>query len=233
MSANVFETLGGIIKEESLFSLTNKVLPNTLVLESKEPFPGYHHDLPAESAPLSVFLVTRKNYTREEITRSAQQIKKYCSFEFDAAASEITIYNDTYPCIRLKNLESYDQISDLQSFFMNEGVTFSKSADIAAKAIIKVKKTFILSEESDVIFSDRLEDYQGYFRIPKQISWKLFEKVTYSVRNNWKGKHFDAALGFFYHNFEIYDVVRIYHRSDDISILQQLRDLYLKELADY
>jgi hypothetical protein len=233
MNDNNFEVLGGIIKEEKLYSVKEKVLENTLVLESKEPYPGYHHALPTEPVPRSVFLITKNLYTREDISRTSQKIKQYCTFNFESATGEIYIHNNLYPCIRIKNLDKYEQIAELQSFFLNEGIVFKKSNNISHKAIIKVKKAFLLSENEDHIFCDKLEDYQGYFSIPKQLSWKLFEKITYSIKNNWQGQHFDAALGYIYKDFEILDMVRIYHRSNNIEILTQLKDLYLKEMAKY
>ncbi len=233
MSESNFEALGGIIKEEKLYSVNEKVLFNTLVLESKEPYPGYHHALPTETVPRSVFMVTKELLTREEVTRLSQKIKVYADFAFEAVTGEVYIHNTMYPCIRVKNLDKYEQIAELQSMFLNEGVSFRKGTEISHKAIIKIKKTFLLGENEDKIFCDKLEDYQGYFILPKQLSWKLFEKITYNIKNNWDGKHFDAAIGYFYKDFEILDVVRIYHHSNSTEILSKLRELYLKELEKY
>jgi hypothetical protein len=228
-----FEALGSIIKEENLISITDKALQNTLVLDLQDPFPGYHHDLPTESIPKSLFLVTNQLYNREQVTRARKNILLYSDFDFNAASSEIFIHNDVLFGIRIKALNSYDQIDQLQKDFINEGFSFRKFENINTKAIIKVKKTFLLEELESDIFADQLENYQGYFQIPKTLSWKLFEKITHSVRNNWEGKHFDAALGFFYKNFDIYEVVRIFHQREDQSILKELQTLYLKEMAKY
>lgn len=228
-----FEALGSIIKEEHLISITDKALHNSFVLDTQVPFPGYHHDLPTESIPKSLFLVTNQLYNREQLTRARKNILQYSDFDFNSASCEIFIHNDVYPAIRVKELNSYDQIAQLQKHFINEGFTFRKFENINTKAIIKVKKTFFLEELEPEIYADQLENYQGYFQIPKSLSWKLFEKITYAVRNNWEGKHFDAALGFFYKNFDIYEVVRIFHQREDQSILKELQALYLKEMAKY
>ncbi|MCF8372544.1 MAG: hypothetical protein K9H64_13020 [Bacteroidales bacterium] len=228
-----FEALGSLIKEEELKCLKEKILTNTCVLESDVPFPGYHHDVPIESIPRHVFLMTSKAYNREQVTRATHNIKKYCPFEFDAVSGEVFINNNTLPCVRIKGLENYEDISELQTYYQNEGFKFMKQEKIRAKGIIKVKKTFVLEEVKPGIYCDKLDDKMGYFQISKNISWKLFEKITYAVRNNWTGQHFDAAQAFFYRNFDIVEVVRIFHRSQDISSLEELQALYNIELAKY
>lgn len=230
---STFEAIGSLIKEENLFSIQDQSIRHTLVLESQDPFPGYHHDTPVESIPRSVFLATSQLYDRETVTRTRKNILKYADFDFDAASAEIFIHNDIYPCLRIKQLNHYDQIAILQQHFLNEGLTFKRFENIHSKAIIKVKKTFFLHELESGVYGDQLEPYQGYFDIPKNISWKLFEKITQNIRNNWEGRHFDAALGFFYKKFDVHDMVRIYHQSSDPSILINLKSLYLKELANY
>lgn len=227
------EVLGSIIKEENLYAIQDKGFHNTLVLDTKDPFPGYHHDIPMDSIPKSIFLVTNQLYNREQVTRARKNILKYSDFDFNAATAEVFLHNEVYACIRIKALESYQQIPSLQQHFINEGFSFRKFEALDDKAIIKVKKTFFLEELSEGIYCDQIENYQGYFRIPKSLSWKLFEKITHSIRNNWEGKHFDAALGFFYQNFDIYDMVRVYHQSSDHLWLADLQAMYLKELAKY
>ncbi len=228
-----FEVLGSLMKEEDLRSFKEKVLPNTFVLESEVPFPGYHHDTPTESVPRLLFLMTSENYNREQVTRASHNIKMYCPFDFDAASGEIFVNNNNLPCIRIKGLESFEKITQLQSFFQNEGISFRKKKKLKAKGIIKIKKTFVLEEKKPGIYCDKLEEAMGYFEIPKTMSWKLFEKITQNVRNNWDEQHFDAALAFFYRNFDIIEVVRIYHKTQNIEILEKLKDMYDKEIAKY
>jgi hypothetical protein len=229
----VFEALGSIIKEEKLRCLKDKIMTNTCVLESDAPFPGYHHDVPVVPVPRLVFLMTSKAYNREQVTRAAHNIKKYCPFKFDAASGEIFINNDKLSCVRIQGLENFEEIAELQSFFVDEGFKFMKQEKLRAKGIIKIKKTFMLEEVKPGIYCDKLNNKMGYFEIPASISWKLFEKITYTVRNNWKGEHFDAAQAFFYRNFDIIEVVRIYHRFQDIHILEELKQFYLNEIAKY
>ncbi|MEA3445068.1 MAG: hypothetical protein U9R19_10130 [Bacteroidota bacterium] len=228
-----FEALGSLIKVEDLRCLSENVLANTFVLESELPFPGYHHDIPTESVPRLVFLMTSEVYNREQVTRAAHNIKMYCPFGFDAAAGEIFINNDKLPCIRIKGLDSFENIAHLQSYFQNEDITFKKKKNLKGKGIIKVRKTFVLEEIKPDIYFDKLENTMAYFQIPKKLSWKLFEKITHNIKNNWDGQHFDAALAFFYKNFDIVEVARIYQESQDIETLEKLKEMYDTEIARY
>ena len=230
MNTKAFEALGGVIKEELLNTVDEFVIQNSFVLETIDPFPGYHSDIPVDSVPPSVFLVCKDKLSREEVCRASKQIKKYYSKDFDAAWAEIFVYNHHFHGIRLKKLGDYSSIAELQSNFMNEGFEFRKTKSVNDKCIIRVRKSFLLEEVDEGIFMDKRENYFSYFLLPDQLSWKIFEKLTYSVRNNYRGKHFDAALGYFYHNFEIEDVVRIYMRNFDLSAMQKLKELYLSHL---
>ena len=227
--ARFFETLGNIIKEEKLVAIKDKKLPSTCVLEMEKPFSAYHHELPSESVPGTVFLITTKFYSREDITRATQNIKRYASFEFDAASGQIFIYNDVYSFIRIKDLNDYNAI---QSNFMNEGISFCKNVTINAIGIIKVKKYFSFEEVNENVFLDNIDKNMGYFKIPDQLTWKLFYKITQNVKNNWDGKQFDAAIGSFYRHLEMVDVVRIFNTEMNSELLSKLYILYLREIAN-
>ena len=230
--ATYFETLGNIIKEEKLITLENKILPNSCVLEMIEPYSAYHHELPTATGPGSVFLLTNEFYSREAITRATQNIKKYAKFDFNAATGKIFIYNNTYPCIRIKDINDYNLIPEIQSNYMNEEISFSKNEKIDASGIIKIKKYFSVEAVDGNIFLDRIDKEMGYFRIPNQITWKLFVKIIKSIKNNWDGRHFDAALGSFYRHHEIIDVVRIFKSNVNAQILETMRESYLKEITN-
>ena len=65
----IIQTIGGVAKEETLFTLTTSVMPNTFVLENEEPYPGYHgKNLPSGSKPISVFLITKRKHSFVLIT---------------------------------------------------------------------------------------------------------------------------------------------------------------------
>jgi hypothetical protein len=224
------ESLGNIIKEETLQSVTFNVIQNTLVLENCEPFPGYHgENLPFESAPETVFLMTPKVCHTETIFRLSSQICKYHNLSFDACPVEITIFNNLYYGIRIRGLKSYTVIADIQGCYMDQGFTFLKYKKIRSSGLIKVEKIFRLEKIDDQIYKDQEDTLTYYLKIPYEFNWNLFKKVTANIKNNLENRNFDAAIGFVYLK-EIMDFVRIY-AATDVSRLKIIRKKYLEEIA--
>jgi hypothetical protein len=60
-------------------------MPNTLVLESLHPFPGYHgHTSLKGPAPNSIYLVTDIKYEGEDILRAAKKVRRMLPYKFEA-----------------------------------------------------------------------------------------------------------------------------------------------------
>ncbi len=231
---NIIERYGNLIKEESLVTMEDKILPNTFVLEAPEPFPGfysYYSDAPSDSKPLYVYLVLNKQYTIEETTRATQNIKDYFKTNFSAAAGHIDIYNEQFEILRIRHLDSYDQIMDLQACYKDEGIEFKKKPkSIQGKGIIRLRKFFTLEELGDDMFFDVDEKDHGYFTIPRKLKWKEFEEITKKVKNNWDFSNFDAAVGHFHKNFCICDMIRIYNPKIDREYLEAAKKKYLERI---
>jgi len=224
------EVFGGLAKRENLITLNEHVMPNTLVLESELPFPGYHgKNLPQEPVPNALFFVTSKMHTIEKVIRATSDIKKYFHHPFDAAAGKICIFNNTYGCIRIRGLESFDHISELQVKFIDLGFTFKKKKSIHAPCIIQLKKSFVIETISEGLFKD-LEDMSMYYlQIPRQLKWEMFESITKKLKNNMDNANFDAALGSIYYQ-GVKDVVRIYAQDITTERLQSIREKYITEI---
>jgi hypothetical protein len=231
MNNQVIDTLGNIIKEEFLISLENKVMRHTLVLENREAFPGYYHNMPGQAPPHSVFLVTQQPYSREDITRASQKIHSRSGFSFDASTGQLHVRHEVFFCIRLLSLEAYSHIEELQTYFQEEGILFRKFERIQTKGLIKVKKFFTFEILEPDFYLDMKQDFTGFFRIPDQLSWVRFEALTHQVKNNWTDRDFDAALASAYINHEIHDLVRIYSKELNLSLLRDLADRYRYALS--
>ncbi|NOZ48349.1 MAG: hypothetical protein GXO79_16480, partial [Chlorobi bacterium] len=213
-------------------NLKEKIIPGTMVLEALEPFPGYHHDVPTKPIPGTIYFITTEFYTRENITRVSQDVFKIVNKPFNAATGDLSIYNDKFPSIRINELTSYDYIEELQRCFQDYGIKFRKAKKIRAKGISKIKKFFCVNEIEEGVYLDTENKEMGYFKAP-YLNWKLFEKITYSIKNNWEKASFDAALGTFYRKSELQDVIRIYRDNINAEILLEIREKYLKEIKKY
>ena len=167
--------MGSIAKVEKLETLNNNILENTFVLEEIEPFPGYHGaNLPTGYNPTAVYLVLRKKVSTVRIMRITQHINKYFKPGFDGTVAQICINNDVFHCIRLRNLESYAIIPELQKNLMHEGLKFKKKRKMHGDVIIEIKKNFELEKLGDGIYKDLEDPLMYYLQIPNHLNWSVF-----------------------------------------------------------
>jgi hypothetical protein len=222
--------LGFALKLEELSTVKDNVLPNTLVLENSDPFPGYHgNSMHMDTKPRHLFLVLDRKYPGDEIIRKACEIRNDFNHSFDASFGETTIQGEPMHFIRIRGLKSFTQLSSLQHRFADKGFSFSKIQTIHSQAIIKVYKYFRLEEIADGIFRDEDESMMFYLKIKTKPDWQAFEKVTLFIKQNVDIYNFDAALAILYGN-RITDLIRIYAKDPDINQLKELRDKYLQQL---
>ena len=236
MTENLIETLGYIIKEETLKTIDNEHFSDSFLLESIEPYPGYHgKNLPNSKMPKSVFLVTKENYTNETITRATARIKKYYQKVFDAVSGDIKIFDSNYPAIRIKQLNTYQEISELMKCYQEEGISFATPRRLNGKGIIRVRKFFVIEKKSEKIYADKLKNDMSvsYFEIPKSLSWHAFTEITESVKRNVTNNNFDAALGAIYRCEGLMDIVRIYQKDADWEGVKKIKDKYHEFILRY
>ena len=231
--SSIIETMGTIAKVEKLETLNNNILENTLVLEEIEPFPGYHGaNLPSGYNPSAIYLVLSKKISTIRIMRITQQIHKYYKSGFNGTAAEIHINNDVLYCIRLRNLDKYEIIPELQRNYMHEGLKFMKKRNIQGDGVIEIKKHFQLEKLEDGIYKDLEDPLMYYLQIPTHLKWSLFQEITTSIKHNLDDLSFDGALGAIYMK-NITEVVRIFARDVGMEDLQKIRKSYHEELRKY
>ncbi|MCD6596212.1 MAG: hypothetical protein J7L04_00905 [Bacteroidales bacterium] len=223
-------TTGHITKVELLHTLKSNILENTFVLENFEPFPGYHgKNAPSSLKPHHLFLVTRKAYSYDEISRTSKKIGSNCQVKFGARPADLFIFNQKLSAIRIKELDSFEKITELQKWYIDEGISFKKKKNFNSEGLIKVMKHFELSEVEDGIYKDNENPLMCYFQVPAYLSWKVFEKITYSIKNNISNSNFDAAQGVIYLK-DLVDIVRVYMKDLKVEFLKELQSHYLEEI---
>lgn len=226
----LFESMGVLLKEETLQTVDHYVIQNTFVLESLEPFPGYHgENLPLDDKPDSLFLVTDKAYPIENVFRISQHLSSYHNIQFDSCLADIFIYNTNLPCIRIKGLNNYSLISDIQGAYIDKGIGLMKKRNINAPGLIKITKVFSVEQLTDHIYKDLDDECTFYLSIPNHFDWSLFKKISTNVKNNLDNSNFDSASGFIYLK-SLMEFVRIYAKNPDINRLQLIREKYLEEI---
>jgi hypothetical protein len=227
----IVESIGVLLKEETLQTVENFILENTLVLESIEPFPGYHgENLPTDTKPDSLFLITDKLYPVETIFRISQHLCCYQNIPVDAVPVEIYIHNVTYSGIRIRGLKNYSLIAEIQSCYMNKNILFTRKKSIKSPALMRITKIFSLEKIANHIYKDLDDSNTFYLSIPYHFKWEKFRKVTFSIQNNLDNSNFDCASGFIYLK-EMIEFVRIYTQNHDLTKLQLIREKYLDEIS--
>lgn len=224
----LLETIGTIEKKEMLGPVGYK----ELVLEAFQPFPGYHGtNVPDHIKPNSLFAITRSKYTEEKIIRAIQKIKSERGFSFDGSPGMVTLYNMLNPCIRFKDLDTYDELPPILKAFEDDGIEFMSNRKIEPyTGIIKVKKYFLVEVLSDYLFKDAEDPNMHYFSIPIQLRFNQFEKITIDLKNNLEDSRFDVALGTIFRKTGVIDVIRIYDDKCTPEKLNLIRSKYLQAI---
>lgn len=231
LKEEIIKTSGTITKEEELIAVEHNIMPNTLVLESSHPFPGYHgSNLPEDPLPGSIYLVTEVRYEGEHILRIAKRIKKHFHEKCDSSFGQAHIYAGTYNFIRIRNLDCFSYIRRIQEAFSEEGIRFMKKKDVNGNALICINKFFSLSRIDDFLYRDNDDPSMYYFEIDENPGWPLFKKTSLFIRGNVDHYSFDAALGTLYLE-DITDIVRIFAKDIDNERLRSIRKKYLYELS--
>jgi hypothetical protein len=167
-----------------------------------------------------------------QLRRITQAIKKYTKEDFDGSSANVCINNNVFNCIRIRHIDGFGIIPNLQRAYMHEGVKFMKKKSISGEAVIEINKHFELENRGDGIYKDLEDPLMHYVQIPKHHNWQMFFEITTSIKRNIDDLSFDAALGAIYLK-EVIDMVRIFSKDMSIEDLKKIRTLYLEELKKY
>ena len=223
----MLESFGTVAKEERVKSVEHNILPNSCVLENLEPFPGYHgENLPTDQGPDSFFLITTEEHSSEKIFRVSDDIRTFTGYSFNGSPARICLGNDTYHAIRIRDLNSYEPLEEIQKCYLDTGIRFFKKKNIDDFALIELKKIFSLEWISDNILKDK-DGAVHYLKLFKQLTWGRFRNITRFVKNNLVDANFDAALVVIYANV-VHDLVRIYDKNNNIAHLEEIRIKYIE-----
>ena len=232
MNNRTIQTIGTIIKKEQLASVVHDTRSSALILESLEPFPGYHGTtIPDRLEPDSLFVATKIMYNDERIIRAIQAVKMVYPLRFDAAPGTINFQNNPVNVIRFKFI-SYHAISELIECFRETGIEFMKSKKVAPyTSIIKIRRHFKMNEIQEGIFRDGDNNQTYYIQVPVQLRWATFEKITMQLKYNLENNNFDAAQTSVFTEFGLLDLVRIYDQDASPGKLQFIRNNYLEAIS--
>jgi hypothetical protein len=226
------EVFSNVVKFEKLFPIVEKIIPDSLVFESLNPFPGYYSDTPGSSPPLYLYLALNKFYRMEEVLRATQKIEAHFEEHFDAVKGILTIGSEETMVIRLRHFGDYNVVVPLQEAFMQQGLCWLKrvAKQVEYPALVRIVKMMEITQVEPHIYIEQREEFHGYIEIPRYLTWEQFETLTKQVKYNWFGSKFDAACGSFFYEGNLHEFVRIYSDKLDTGYLQDIRNLYLEKM---
>ncbi len=227
------EVIGNVIKEESISLVNHHKLPGTLVINIDHPFPGLQGmDFQLESKPRSVIIATSQVYSFAKILRGADKINKNTDFDINASFAKIKAGRHLIYGIRIKGLDSYSQIPELQKLWEDYGFKLlkKKSLNTDKPVSIKISKFFHIKEIDNNIYKDACIDGMYFIEIPEYLPWEEFRKITMKVKNNISNNNFDVVKGLFYKDDTVKDMIRIFKPNIQQDLLQEIKKRYYKEM---
>jgi hypothetical protein len=231
------QSIGTLWKKEKLATLEWEVSFAELLLEAKDPWPGYydHFEIPSQDQdllPRWIFAVLRNTSVSDQdnIIRITAQIKKVYDNPFDCVPGKLTLNNEVVSCMRLQ-VEDYNLLPDILNFYTKHGLEFAPTRKVPTyESLIKITKFFDLSSFAKNLYTDNDLHDTYYIIIPNGLSWETFEKISETVKNNSDHQVYDAALASAYEKSGVIDMVRIYDRETSLDILSHLRNKYRSEV---
>ncbi len=226
------EVFGTLTKTEKIVAIDKKVANGSLVFEALEPFPGYYHETPFDTKPVYLYLALEENYPLEEVVRVSHKIQAQMGERLNAGKGFLQVVDEKYNVLRLRHLNDYDMVKQLQLSFAENGIHYlhKQKKIFEAEAFIKIVKFLNLQSLDEGIWLDMREDHHGYIELPRKLGWEEFKELTLSVKYNWDESKFDAAVGAFYHQGNLHEFVRIYSTKICDDYLKELRKVYLEKM---
>lgn len=229
---NYCEHFGSLEKLEEFTTLTQNIVPGSLVFESLSPFWRYYSEDPKDYSQLYIYLIVNQTYEVFEVIRASQKVKEELNFKIDVAKAFVKFNDRFYNALRIRHLKDYEHIAEIQEAFSRHGISplMSSYNQKRFTTLVTLKKMFCLSELSEGIYLDAYEENHAYLEIPQALTFDQFADLTLKVKYNWLDSKFDAALGCFIHKQKVIDVVRVYSDNLKIEFLNDIRKLYLQRI---
>lgn len=236
-NAKTIESLGFVIKKETLSILESEHKFNELILEDLDPYPGFydHFHIPLneeEKKPRSIFaLIKEMSFEQmDDFIRMTSDIKKQFTAHFDAVMGRIDFQNSLTTCIRIY-MDDYSALPQLIELYKQSGINFLPSRSVKPYiSMINIRKYIVIEQIVPSIYRDTELKDTYYFIVDKYVTWPKFETITKNIRNNNNHKVYDAAQAGYYNQNGIVEMVRIYDQKATLDNLLYLKEKYEIEI---
>ncbi|MGB0976382.1 MAG: hypothetical protein ACPGSG_05335 [Prolixibacteraceae bacterium] len=226
------ELHGNLFKRESLDVMVDNILPGTLVFEVVNPFYGYYGESSKGHTPLYFYIMFADNYPLSSIEHTIEMMQVAQLIDLDAVKVVLEVENEKLYGVRLRGVEGYGKIIELQEGFKRYGfeLLIKSYKEVTFEANVEVDKFFELSEVAEDIYFDNTENNHSYFLLPSFLKWKEFERLDRQAHLNWDGLSFDSALCSLRMNGTYRTAIRVYRKSLTPDFVAEVKECYERKL---
>ncbi|PLX21448.1 MAG: hypothetical protein C0599_07890 [Salinivirgaceae bacterium] len=232
MENNIKERYGSLRKIEPLKQITDdSIVPGTLAFECPAPYPGYYNMQEKQTVPLFVYFILEEFMHLDDFLAMSEKVICEYGENCSATLASIVIDKETFFAIRVKYIEDYAKLRKLHEVYAKYGVGFKKASKKYGElddVQIRIKKFFKMSVLEDGFYCDKMDEHHGYFEISESLTMEEFVPIAKKVKYNIDAVDFDAALAFFYEDFKVHKMIRIYTSRISLEMLKKIKVEYDK-----
>ena len=226
------ELIGKIIIQENIDTVNENKIPKTFVINVPDPYKNYYGRFTEVEKPNSIIFVTKTPNAFEKILRVTRNIKKKHHLKIDGAKCELTIGNRKLNGVRVKGINRYHEIVDIQQYYKDEGYDFAPSEKFTdTEALIRINRFLKIEKLEKGIFKSKNDgDDVYYIQVPKYMTWDDFKRITYEVKHNISDSSYDIAKGIMYTRGGITEILRVVKPKATIELLKTIQQKYIERM---
>ena len=225
------ELIGKLIKEENIDTVETNKIPRTFVINVPDAYKSYYSRFTHINKPVFIIFVTKGPNSFERILRATRKINEKHQLKLDGAKCEVNINSRKLNGIRVKGINRFTDIEQIQQYYKEEGFEFARSEKFKeTNSLIRINRFFNLNELDKGIYQSVDDDYDYYVEIPKYMTWEEFREYTFEIKNNISDTNYDIAKGIFYLNGRITEILRIVKPNATVEFLKLIQQKYIDKL---
>jgi len=227
---------GTVLKRETIGMAQGLNNGGILVLQSKDPYPGYF--CPEKSSRRSckggTFFLPHAlplSCPDDQICRISLQAVEQLGI--NTCLAFITIRGKLTRAFRLKETPA-EKVAGAAAFFQSAGIAIQPERHVPTHlSQIFIKSFQCLTPLDSHIFRNSQLSNHYYLTVPAQLDWDLFERLITYQKNTAEIKNFDAAIGYWIQSPQFADFIRIYGPRLTHQQLLQIRSNFIDTYNKY
>ncbi len=230
---NSRELIGKITIQENISPIERNKIKNTFVIHIPNPLASYYSRFTEVNRPNSIVFVTKNPVSFEKILRATDAINTEKNINISGAKCEVILGRKKHSGIRVKGIDRYTNIENIQNEFKKHDFDYAKSIRLnkGTDSIVRINKFFNLVKIEEGLYQSPNNKDRYYIEIPKDVSWEKFRDLTFDIKNNVSVTNYDIAKGIFYENEGITDVLRVVKPNVTLNMIKEIQQKYLDRLS--